>query len=98
VPDGSLTDMSCILEKHATVEEINQAFKTAADTYLKGILEYSNESLVSIDIVGNSHSCVFDEELTSVVDDNLVRVIGWYDNEAGYSNRLVELVVKFYSI
>ncbi|MES2836794.1 MAG: type I glyceraldehyde-3-phosphate dehydrogenase [Bacteroidota bacterium] len=98
VPDGSLTDMSCILEKHATVDEINQAFKAAADTYLKGILEYSNEPLVSIDIVGNSHSCVFDEELTSVVDDNLVRVIGWYDNESGYSNRLVDLVVKFYSI
>lgn len=98
VPDGSLTDMSCILEKHATVDEINQAFKTAADTYLKGILEYSNEPLVSIDIVGNTHSCVFDEELTSVVDDNLVRVIGWYDNEAGYSNRLADLVVKFYNL
>lgn len=98
VPNGSLTDVSCILEKHATVKEINQAFKKAADSYLKKILEYSNEPLVSIDIVGNTHSCIFDEELTSVVDDNLVRVIGWYDNEVGYSNRLVDLVIKFYNL
>lgn len=98
IPDGSLTDMTCILEKHATVEEINAAFKKASQNYLKGILEYSSEPLVSIDIVGNSHSCIFDEELTSVVDDNLVRVIGWYDNEVGYSNRLVDLVEKFHNI
>lgn len=93
VPDGSLTDITCTLKKDATVEEINAAFKNASETSMKGILEYSTEPLVSIDIVGNPHSCILDAELTSVVG-HMVKVIGWYDNEAGYSNRLADLVER----
>lgn len=93
VPDGSLTDITCTLKKDATVEEINAAFKKASEKSMKGILEYSTEPLVSIDIVGNPHSCILDAELTSVVG-HMVKVIGWYDNEAGYSNRLADLVER----
>lgn len=93
VPNGSLTDISCILKKDTTVKEINDAFRKASEKSLKGILEYTEEPIVSIDIVGNPFSCVFDAEFTSVVG-RMVKVIGWYDNEAGYSNRLAELVEK----
>lgn len=93
VPDGSLTDITCIMKNTPTVEEINAAFKKAAETSMKGILEYTNDPLVSIDIVGNPHSCIFDADLTSVVGD-MVKVVGWYDNEAGYSNRLADLVER----
>lgn len=93
VPDGSLTDFTAILNKEVTKEEINAAMKAAADTHLKGILEYSDEPLVSSDIIGNPHSCIFDSKLTQVTG-NLVRVVGWYDNEFGYSNRIVDLTLK----
>lgn len=93
VPDGSLTDITCVLTKPVTPAEINAAFKKASETYLKGILEYTEEKIVSIDIVGNSHSCIFDAEFTSVVG-NMIKVIGWYDNEYGYSSRLADLVGK----
>lgn len=93
VPDGSLTDISCILKKDTTVKEINEAFKKAAETSLKGILQYTEEPLVSVDIIGNPYSCVLDAEFTSVVG-RMVKVIGWYDNEMGYSTRLAELVEK----
>ncbi len=93
VPDGSITDFTCILKKPATVAEINAAFKKAADTDLKGILEYTDEPIVSQDIVGNPHSCIFDSGLTAVVG-SLVKISGWYDNETGYSNRLVDLIEK----
>ncbi|MDF2435722.1 MAG: glyceraldehyde-3-phosphate dehydrogenase, type [Bacteroidota bacterium] len=93
VPDGSLTDITCVLKKPVTVEEINAAFKKAAEGKLKGILEYTEDPIVSIDIVGNSHSCIYDAEFTSVIG-NMVKVIGWYDNEYGYSNRLADLVQK----
>lgn len=93
VPDGSLTDFTVILKKNVTVEEVNAAMKEAANTSLKGILEYSEEPLVSIDIVGNPHSCIFDSELT-YAQGNMVKVVGWYDNEAGYSNRLADLIEK----
>lgn len=93
VPNGSLTDISCILKKDTTPKEINAAFQKAASGSLKGILQYTEEPIVSIDIVGNPYSCIFDAEFTSVVG-RMVKVIGWYDNEAGYSNRLVELVEK----
>ncbi|HEY4799057.1 MAG TPA: type I glyceraldehyde-3-phosphate dehydrogenase, partial [Bacteroidia bacterium] len=91
VPNGSLTDISCILKKDTTVKEINDAFRKAAETSLKGILQYTEEPIVSVDIIDNSNSCVFDAEFTSVVG-RMVKVIGWYDNESGYSNRLVDLV------
>ncbi len=93
VPDGSLTDISCILKKDTTVEQINAAYKKAAATSLKGIMQYTEEPIVSIDIVGSPYSCVFDAEFTSVVG-RMVKVIGWYDNEMGYSTRLAELVEK----
>ena len=93
VPDGSLTDISCILKKDTTVKEINDAFRKAAETSLKGILQYTEEPLVSVDIIGNPNSCVLDAEFTSVVG-RMVKVIGWYDNEMGYSTRLAELVER----
>jgi glyceraldehyde 3-phosphate dehydrogenase len=97
VPNGSLTDISCILKKDTTVKEINEAFKKAAQSALKGIVEYTEEPIVSIDIIGNPHSCIFDAEFTSVVG-RMVKVIGWYDNEAGYSNRLAELIERIHGL
>lgn len=93
VPDGSLTDFTAVLKKEVTVEEVNNAMKQAADTYLKGIMEYSTDPLVSTDIVGNPHSCIFDSSLTDVIG-NTVKIIGWYDNEFGYSNRIADLLLK----
>ncbi len=93
VPDGSLTDITCVLTKIPTVDEINSAFKLASQTNLKGILEYTEDPVVSVDVIGNSHSVLYDAEFTSIVG-NLVKIIGWYDNEWGYSNRLVELTLK----
>ena len=95
VPNGSLTDISLILKEDTTPEKINEAFRHAAANELKGILEYSEEPLVSIDIIDNPHSCILDAEFTSVVG-RMVKVIGWYDNEAGYSNRLTELVERLF--
>ncbi|MBL7890228.1 MAG: type I glyceraldehyde-3-phosphate dehydrogenase [Bacteroidia bacterium] len=95
VPDGSLTDITCVLKKETTVEEINAAFKKAAETNLKGILQYTEDPIVSIDIVGNPASCIYDAEFTSVVG-NMIKVIGWYDNEYGYSSRLADLVTKIH--
>jgi glyceraldehyde 3-phosphate dehydrogenase len=90
--DVSIVDLSCVVEKPTSVEEVNAAFKKASETSLKGILEYVTEPLVSIDFVGNPHSSIFDSGLTSVVDRNLVKVYAWYDNEYGYSCRLKDLV------
>ncbi|KQC02408.1 type I glyceraldehyde-3-phosphate dehydrogenase [Pedobacter sp. Hv1] len=93
VLNGSLTDFTCILKKKTTINEINAAFKQAADGKLKSIIEYTEDPIVSVDIIDNAHSCVFDAQLTSIVGD-LVKVVGWYDNESGYSNRLVDLIEK----
>jgi glyceraldehyde 3-phosphate dehydrogenase len=93
VPDGSLTDFTCVVKNPKSIEAINAAFKLASETHLKGILEYTEEPIVSIDIVGSPYSCVFDAQLTSVIG-NLVKVVGWYDNEMGYSNRIIELVKR----
>lgn len=93
VPDGSLTDITCVLSKIPTVIEINAAFKKSSQTHLKGILEYTEDPIVGVDVIGNPNSVLFDAEFTSIVG-NLVKVIGWYDNEWGYSNRLVDLVLK----
>ena len=92
VPTGSITDLVANLKKPATTEEINAAFKAAADGPLKGVLEYCTAPIVSSDIVTNPHSCVFDSDLTMSMG-TLVKVLGWYDNEWGYSNRLVDLVL-----
>lgn len=92
VPNGSLTDMTLHVEKPTSIEEINAAFKKASETNFKGLIEYTEDPIVSIDINGNTHSCIFDAQMTSVVGGNLVKIIGWYDNEIGYSSRLVDLI------
>lgn len=92
-PTGSLTDLVCILNKEVTKEEINAAMKEAANGAMKGILEYTEDPIVSTDIVGNPHSSIFDAQMTSV-NGNLVKVVSWYDNEAGYSNRVADLISK----
>ncbi|EDM38799.1 Glyceraldehyde-3-phosphate dehydrogenase, type I [Pedobacter sp. BAL39] len=93
VLNGSLTDFTCILKKPATIEEINAAFKEAAENELSRLLEYTEDPIVSVDILDNPHSCIFDAGLTSIVGD-LVKVVGWYDNESGYSHRLVDLLKR----
>ncbi len=93
VPNGSLTDFTCLLRKDVSVQEINAAFKHASENSLKGILQYTEDPIVSIDIQENAHSCIFDAQLTSIVG-RLVKVVGWYDNEWGYSSRLAELVER----
>ncbi|MBC35469.1 MAG: type I glyceraldehyde-3-phosphate dehydrogenase [Bacteroidetes bacterium] len=97
VPDGSLTDLTCTLKKPTSIEEINAKFKEAAEGELKGILEYTEDPIVSMDVIGNTHSAVFDSKLTAVLGDKnkLIKVVAWYDNEMGYSTRLVELIEKF---
>lgn len=92
-PDGSLTDFVCILEKEVTKDDINAAMKKASETNLKGILEYTTDPIVSSDIIGNPHSCIFDS-LSTMCQGSLVKVIGWYDNEWGYSCRVVDLLKK----
>lgn len=92
-PTGSLTDLVCILKKETTIEEINAAMKAAAEGPMKGILKYTEDPIVSSDIVGDPHSSIFDSQMTSV-NGNLVKVVSWYDNEAGYSNRVADLISK----
>ena len=93
VLNGSLTDFTCLLKTQPTVQQINDAFKQAAQGKMKNVLEYTEDPIVSSDILGNTHSCIFDSQLTSIVGD-LVKVVGWYDNEMGYSSRLADLVEK----
>lgn len=95
VPDGSLTELTLNLQNEISVETINETFKKAAQGEWKGILAYTEDPLVSIDIVGNTNSCIFDPELTKVIGKT-VKITGWYDNEAGYSNRLVDLIELIY--
>jgi glyceraldehyde 3-phosphate dehydrogenase len=90
-PDGSITDLTCVLKKKAKVEEINKLFKNVSKHHMKGILEYSEDPLVSTDIIGNPNSCIFDSQLTHV-KGNIVKILGWYDNEWGYSCRMVDLL------
>lgn len=97
VLNGSLTDFTCILKKQPTVDEINSAFEEASKSSLKGILKYTRDPIVSVDIINSSYSCVFDSLLTSVVG-GLVKVVGWYDNEYGYSNRMVDLLSRINSL
>ncbi|WP_019039325.1 type I glyceraldehyde-3-phosphate dehydrogenase [Psychroflexus tropicus] len=94
VPNGSLTDMTLNVKTSTSIEEVNALFQKAAKEQLNGILQYSEVPLVSIDMVGNPYSCVFDAGMTSVIGGNLIKLIGWYDNERGYSNRLIDLILK----
>lgn len=91
VPDGSLTDITCYVKREVSIEEINTAFKAASEGELKGILAYTEDPIVSVDILGNRNSCLFDSQLTSVID-KMVKVVGWYDNEIGYSSRIIDLI------
>ena len=93
VPDGSLTDITCYVNRDVTEEEINLAFKNSSEKDLKGILEYTEEPIVSVDVLGNTHSCLFDAQLT-VVLGRMVKVVGWYDNEIGYCSRLIDLILS----
>ncbi len=93
-PDGSVVDLTVELERDVTKEEINQAMKEAAEGPLKGILEYCDEPIVSTDVIGNTHSSVFDSQMTQVLDGNFVKLLSWYDNEFGYANRVVDLMIK----
>ncbi|MDG1778812.1 MAG: type I glyceraldehyde-3-phosphate dehydrogenase [Flavobacteriaceae bacterium] len=95
VINGSLTDITFNVKKETTVEAINKAFETAAQNQFKGILEYTNDPIVSIDVIGNSHSCVFDAQMTSVLG-KMVKIIGWYDNETGYSSRIIDLIRRLH--
>ena len=92
VPDGSLTDITFNVNRKVSIEEINLAFKKASENELKNILSYTEDPIVSVDIIGNTNSCVFDAQLTSVID-KMVKIVGWYDNEIGYSSRLVDLIL-----
>ena len=93
VIDGSMTDITCIVKNKAEVDHINALFKQASLSNCRGIIQYTEDPIVSVDIIGNDHSCVFDAQLTSVLNDgHLVKIVGWYDNESGYAKRLAELV------
>ncbi len=97
IPDGSLTDLTVVLNQKTTTEELNDHMKKASNNSMKGVLQYSDEPLVSIDIIGNSHSCIFDSKLTTV-NGNLAKVIGWYDNEFGYACRTAELTKMLFNL
>jgi glyceraldehyde 3-phosphate dehydrogenase len=92
VPDGSITDFVCILKKKVTIEEINGLFKSVSEHHLKGVLEYCEDPIVSADIIHNNHSVIFDSLSTMVIDGTFVKIIGWYDNEWGYSKRMVDVI------
>ncbi len=92
IPCGSISDIVCAVEKETSVEKVNQLFKNVSEHHLKGVLEYSEEELVSSDILGNPHSAIVDANMTRVVNGNLVKVLAWYDNEWGFSARMVDLI------
>ena len=93
VPNGSLSDITINVKKEVNIESINKAFKKASETSLKDILQYTEDPIVSVDIIGNKHSCIFDAEMTSVIG-KMVKIIGWYDNEVGYSSRIIDLILQ----
>jgi glyceraldehyde 3-phosphate dehydrogenase len=91
IANGSLTDITFNVKRDTSIKAINNALKEASQTHLKGVLEYTDLPLVSVDIIGNTHSCVFDSQMTSVIG-KMVKIIGWYDNEIGYSSRIIDLI------
>ncbi len=96
VPDGSLTDITCTVRNVPGIKEVNEAFFHASQNRYKGILEYTEDPIVSVDVINNPHSCIYDAQLTSVIG-NMVKVVGWYDNEFGYSNRLIDLILRAFN-
>jgi len=91
-PDGSFTDFVCVLKKPVTKDQVNWLFSEVSKYHMKGILEYTDEAIVSVDIIGNPHSCIFDSSLTHVIDGTFLKIGAWYDNEWGYSNRMVDVI------
>lgn len=91
VANGSLTDITFNVKTEVTIQQINEAFLRASQTNLKGILQYTEDPIVSVDIIGNPHSCIFDSQMTSVIGE-MVKIVGWYDNETGYSSRIIDLI------
>jgi glyceraldehyde 3-phosphate dehydrogenase len=98
IPVGSITDLCAVLTRDATAEQVNAAMKAAAEGPFKGIMEYTTDPIVSSDIVGNTHSVIFDAEWTTVIGGNMVKILGWYDNEYGYSNRTADLISRMASM
>jgi glyceraldehyde 3-phosphate dehydrogenase len=98
VADGSICDVILELDKKTTTTEINEAVKKASMTNLKGILEYTTDPIVSVDIIGNPHSSIFDSLLTQTLNENWVKVSSWYDNEWGYSNRMIDLIERMFYV
>tara|TARA_B100000029_G_scaffold389840_1_gene386462 strand:- start:178585 stop:179583 length:999 start_codon:yes stop_codon:yes gene_type:complete len=98
VPNVSMVDFVAQVEQTPTVDEVNQVFSKVAEGKLKGIIEYCDDPIVSVDLVHNAASCIFDSQITMIVDDGLVKICGWYDNEWGYSNRCVDLIERFSEI
>jgi len=94
VPDGSVVDLALELDSRATIDDINSVMEEASETYLKDLLQYSTEPIVSVDIIGNPYSGIYDAPLTRVIKNNFIKITGWYDNESGYANRVVDLVKK----
>jgi len=94
VADGSIVDLSLEIEKEATLHDINSAMKEASESYLRGLLRYTNEPLVSVDIKGSTYSAIYDSQLTRILRPDFIKISGWYDNEAGYSHRVVDLLEK----
>lgn len=93
IANGSLTDITCMVGKHTTADEVNAAFQRAADEQFSGIMEYTHDPIVSADVIGNTHSCIFDSQLTSVIG-RMIKVVGWYDNESGYSHRMLDIMLE----
>ena len=93
VPDGAVVDFVCNIKKEASVDSVNAAFKKYAEGELKGVLQYSEDPIVSMDIIGNPHSSIFDPEYTKVIDGKLIKVLSWYDNEWGFSMRMIDVAI-----
>jgi len=97
VPDGSITDFTCEVKQDVTVEQINELFKNVSNHELKGIIQYMQDPIVSVDVINNPHSSIFDAALTKVIDRRLVKIVSWYDNEWGYSHRMIDIINKIMS-
>ncbi|MFM7813173.1 MAG: type I glyceraldehyde-3-phosphate dehydrogenase, partial [Flavobacteriales bacterium] len=97
IANGSLTDITCMVRAHTSAEDVNEAFISAAHGRFSGIMEYTKDPIVSADVIGNTHSCIFDSQLTSVIG-KMIKVVGWYDNESGYSKRMLDIMLELQNV